>query len=306
MKHSLRLRLGLATVVAGFFVACWFGSPLHALAVPAVPTDIPIVDQTNTLTAEQTSALAQKIAAERSATGNQIGILIIPSLDGQILEDYSLDVARQWGIGTKDRNSGVLLLIAKNDRKIRIEVGYGLEGALTDIRSGQIIRDRMAPAFRQNDYYGGISSGIDGIIAAIHGEADPNIGKSTQHTPAASFPWEFILFIGFITISWLGSILARTKSWWAGGVLGGIAGVITGLIFGFLFIGIASIFILTILGLLFDKAVSRNFTEHASQGDTPSWWAGGGFLGGGGSGSGGGFGGFGGGGFGGGGASGGW
>jgi uncharacterized protein len=306
MKHILLTRMSLAAAAAGFFFACWFGMPVHALAVPPVPTDIPIVDQTGTLTAEQTSALAQRIAAERSATGNQIGILIIPSLDGQILEDYSLDVARQWGIGTKERNSGVLLLIAKDDRKIRIEVGYGLEGALTDIRSGQIIRNRMAPAFRQNDYYGGVSSGIDGIIAAIHGEADPNIGQATNATRAAGFPWEFILFFGFIIISWLGSILARTKSWWAGGVLGGIAGIVLGLIFGFLFIGVISIFILTVLGLLFDKAVSRNFAEHASRGSTPSWWAGGGFLGGGDSGDGGGFGGFGGGVFGGGGASGDW
>jgi uncharacterized protein len=306
MKQTIKTRLSLAAAAAGFFFSYLTGVSAYALAVPPTPTDIPIVDQTATLTADQTSSLAQKIAAERAATGNQIGVLIIPSLDGQILEDYSLDVARQWGIGTKERNSGVLLLIAKNDRKIRIEVGYGLEGALTDIRSGQIIRDRMAPAFRQNDYYGGVSSGVDGIIMAIHGETDPAISQTNRSSQPASFPWEFVLLTGFFVISWLGSILARTKSWWAGGVVGGVAGVITGLTFGFLFIGISSIIILTVLGLLLDRAVSRNFAERASRGNTPSWWAGGGFLGGGGSSGSGGFGGFGGGGFGGGGASGGW
>jgi uncharacterized protein len=119
-------------------------------------------------------------------------------------------------------------------------------------------------------------------------------------------PFELIFWGVFVIPIWLSSMLARTKSWWAGGVLGAVAGVIIGLFMGFLFLGIGAIVVLALLGLLFDRAVSRNFQKHARDGDNPSWWAGGPWIGGGGGSSGGGFGGFGGGSFGGGGASGDW
>lgn len=303
--HKLSIRLG---IFAGLFALLGMlvtPQAASALDVPPKPTDIPVVDQTSTLTAEQKATIAVKIAEERAATGNQIAVLIIPTLADDALEDYSLNVAREWGIGTKERNAGVLLLVVKNDRQLRIEVGYGLESALTDIRSNQIIRDRIRPAFQKGDYFGGVQSGVEGIILAVHDEVDPSLSQATKPVSVTSFPWEFILFVAFFGFSWLGSMLGRTKSWWAGGVVGGILGVIAGFIFGFMFIGVISIFVLTLLGLLFDKVVSANYRSHASYGDSPSWWAGGPFIGGGRSG-GGGFGGFGGGGFGGGGASGDW
>lgn len=302
MRH---VRMKVITVVIALFAVVALPVSIGALAVPPKPTDVPVVDQTNTLTAEQKATLAAKIASERKATGNQIAVLMIPTLEDDVLENYSLNVAREWGIGQEERNSGVLLLVVKDDRRMRIEVGYGLEGALPDIRSNRIIRDRIRPAFQQNDYFGGINAGVDGIITAIHGEVDPKLSETATTDQAGNFPWEFVLFFGFLGFSWLGSMLARTKSWWAGGVIGGILGVIAGLILGFMIIGIIAIVVLTLLGLLFDKAVSANYRSHASHGDSPSWWAGGPFIGGGGS-SGGGFGGFGGGGFGGGGASGDW
>jgi uncharacterized protein len=283
-----------------------FPAAASALDVPPVPTDIPIVDQTNTLTADQKTDLANMIAAERQHSGNQIGVLMVPSLQGEALEDYSLKVARTWGIGTKDRDNGVLLLIVKNDHKIRIEVGYGLEGALTDIRSGQIIRDRMAPLFRQDKFYEGIKSGVEGITAAIHNEVDPQLNTAPPQKKAP-IPWEFIFIGVFILPTWLASILGRSKSWWAGGVLGGIAGIILSIFIGFLFFGLISIVVLILIGLLFDRAVSANYQKRVANGVSPSWWAGGPYIGGGrGGGGGGSFGGFGGGGFGGGGASGGW
>jgi uncharacterized protein len=300
------IRLGIFAGLLALFGVFTMPPVASALEVPPKPIDSPVVDQTNTLSSEQKAAIAAKIAEERTATGNEIAVLMIPTLADDALENYSLNVARGWGIGSKERNAGVLLLIVKDDRKLRIEVGYGLEGALTDIRSNQIIRDRIRPAFQKNDYFGGIQSGVEGIILAVHEEVDPNLSKATATTAGpAHFPWEIVIFLAFFGFSWLASILGRTKSWWAGGVIGGILGVIAGFIFGFLFIGVISIFILTLLGLLFDKVVSANYRSHASHGDAPSWWAGGPFLGGGGS-HGGGFGGFGGGGFGGGGASGDW
>ncbi|HXH04906.1 MAG TPA: TPM domain-containing protein [Candidatus Nitrosotenuis sp.] len=276
---------------------------VHALEVPPKPTDIPIVDQTSTLTAEQKTNLAGIIAAERASSGNQIGILIVQNLEGEPVEEYALDVARGWGIGQKDRDSGVLLLISKDDRKIRIEVGSGLEGPLPDIRAGQIIRDRIAPELRAGKYYEGIESGLQGIVTAIKGEVDPNLATASAER-VTSPPWELIFAALFFIPTWLSAILARTKSWWAGGVIGALAGVIIGTFFGFILIGLLSIIGLGLAGLLFDRAVSRNFQKRARNGDNPSWWAGGTFLGGGGSNGSGGFGGFGGGGFGGGGASG--
>jgi uncharacterized protein len=279
-------------------------STAFALDVPQVPNDIPVLDQTGTLTDEQKNGLAAAIAKERSETGNQIGVLMINSLQGEVLEDYSLQVARQWGIGNKERDSGVLLLVAKADRKIRIEVGYGLEGALTDARSSRIIRDRIAPEFRENKYYEGLQSGLVGITTAIHGEKDTVLQEEAGMS-LSSVPWELVLAGLFFIPTWLAAMLGRTKSWWAGGVIGAVAGVIVGFIFGFMVIGVISIIALTIIGLIFDKAVSANYRRHASQGDAPSWWAGGPYIGGGRNSSGG-FGGFGGGGFGGGGSSGSW
>lgn len=276
---------------------------VSALEVPPKPTTSPIVDNAQILTPEQEQTLAATIAEEQKSSGNQIGILTVKSLDGDVLEDYSIRVAREWGIGTKERDNGVLLLVAVDDRKVRIEVGYGLEGALTDLRSSRIIRDRITPQFRQQRYFEGISAGVNGIVTAIHGETDPAL-KQTETKKPMPIPWDFALAALFFVPMWLSAILARTKSWWAGGVLGGIAGTVIAVIFGFLFVGLLSIIGLFLAGLLFDKAVSQNFQNRARDGIAPAWWAGGTHLGGGG--GSGGFGGFGGGGFGGGGASGDW
>jgi uncharacterized protein len=291
-------RLSLVALSLGFLLTCLPNRPVAALDVPPAPTTIPIVDQTNTLTSEQQATLAQQIDAERQVSGNQIAVLMIPTLGGDALEDYSLNVARGWGIGTGENNNGVLLLIAKEDRLLRIEVGYGLEGALTDVQSSQIIRNEITPHFKEDKYFEGIQAGLTSIIAATHGE------YTATASSEAAFPWEVILFPIFLGLSWLGSILARTKSWWAGGVIGGVAGGAVGFFLGSLLFGIIGVAVLTILGLFFDKVVSDNYRSHVRHGDTPSWWAGGGVLGGGK--PDGGFGGFGGGGFGGGGSSGSW
>ena len=299
-----RVWLSILLVVAGFFGATILAPDAAALEVPPKPTDIPIVDQTGTLSDEQKRTLAEKIAIERQKSGNQIAVVMVPTLENEALENYSLKIAREWGIGTKENNNGILLFIVKDDRRLRIEVGRGLEGALTDVQSARIIRNDIRPQFQQGKYYEGINAGLTSIIAAIHGEYTAS--DTAPQSSDVSFPWEAIVLFGFMGFSWLGSILARTKSWWAGGVIGGIAGGIIGLVMASLVAGLIGAFILTILGLLFDKAVSANYQERSRRGDDPSWWAGGTFLGGGGSGSGGGFGGFGGGGFGGGGASGDW
>lgn len=294
--------VGLFVAFVAFAAAAVMPTGAFALDVPPKPTDIPVVDQTNTLTNEQKASLAKQIASERETSGNQIAIVMVKSLGNDSIEDASLKIARGWGIGTGENNNGVLLLVAKDDRRLRIEVGTGLEGALTDVQSGRIIRDDITPFFRDGNYYGGIQNGLTKIIESIHGEYKASSTKNSSD--AFKFPWEFIIFGLLIGFSWLGSILARTKSWWAGGVIGVAAGGIFGLVVASVVTGAITAAVLGLIGLIFDKVVSQNYRSHAHHGDSPSWWAGGGTLGGGG--SGGGFGGFGGGDFGGGGSSGSW
>lgn len=275
--------------------------PLVALALEVPPTpQTPVVDHTNTLTSEQINSLVSKIEQEKQATGNQIAVLMISSLEDEALEDYSIEVARKWGIGEKDKNNGILLLIAKDDRKLRIEVGYGLEGALPDIRANQIIKQRITPAFRDGDYFAGIDSGLTGIITAIHNESDPAL--SEEGSGSEDFNFFELTWMALIVIPWITSILARSKSWWAGGVVGGIVAVVVGFIFSMV-AGLAIAGLLIPLGLFFDWAISKNYQSNRQLGRKPSWWAGGSTFGGGGS-SGGSS--FGGGSFGGGGSSGSW
>ena len=229
----------------------------------------------------------------------QIGILMVSSLEDRDLEGYSLDVARTWGIGEKTKNNGVLLLIAKNDRRLRIEVGSGLEGDLTDAQSGRIIQQIITPKFKTGDYYGGISAGVTAIHEAVMGRA-----PTQQQSVGSGDITGAIMNVGFFAlwiIIWIGSILARSKSWWAGGVIGGIIGIIIAAIAGWVLWVMLLIIALVGSGLGLDWLVSRNYRERTGHGIAPSWWAGGsGWGGGGGGGS------FGGGGFSGGGSSGSW
>lgn len=276
-----------------------------AASIPPPPSEGFVRDDTATLSQTDIADLNQKIKTYQDTSSNQIGVLIVPKIpEGDYLENYSLQVARSWGIGQKDKNNGVLLLVAKDDRLVRIEVGSGNEGDLTDLRSSRIIRERIVPKFKTGDYYGGINTGIDGIVLALKSQPDnanPQSIKSLVGNWAEIF---VILAYLFLTVlSWIAAMLARSKSWWAGGILGLIVGGIVGL----LFISTAiiwfyvSLFGLGLVGLLLDFLVSKNYRQAKASGHNPSWWAGGSFGRGGISSSG-----FGGGGFSGGGSSGSW
>ena len=131
-------------------------------------------DEAHALKQETIDQLEHQLAQYEDSTSNQIAILIINTLDGETIEEYSLRVAEKWKLGQKDKDNGVLLLIAVDDHKMRIEVGEGLEGALTDALSNRIIRNEMAPAFRRADFDEGVTNAIHGIIAAIGGEYSSN------------------------------------------------------------------------------------------------------------------------------------
>lgn len=137
-------------------------------------------DFTKTLTPNQASTLEKKLEQYEAQTSNQIAVLIINSLEGDNLEDFSIRVAESWKVGQKGKDNGVIILIAKNDRKMRIEVGRGLEGALTDLTAGRIIDTVMKPEFRKENFYNGIDKAVDSIELAVKGEfkAEPKRSKS--------------------------------------------------------------------------------------------------------------------------------
>ena len=156
------------------FLALLLGWVFPALADVAVPPLVGrVVDLTGTLSTNDVSAMNQTIRAFEARKGSQVAVLIVPSTDGEAIEPFSLRVAEAWKIGRKKIDDGVLLVIAKNDRKLRIEVGYGLEGALTDVTSKRIIDEIITPHFRSGDFAGGISAGVDRIIRIIDGEKLP-------------------------------------------------------------------------------------------------------------------------------------
>lgn len=144
-------------------------------AGPAAGAEVPYLagrvnDNAGLLTPETVAALDALLKAHEDSTTNQVAVLTVTSLEGEPLEQYSLRVAQAWKLGRRGTDNGVLLLVAKDEREVRIEVGNGLEGSLPDILCGRIIRNEIVPRFRRNDYDGGIRSGVEGILAAIGGE----------------------------------------------------------------------------------------------------------------------------------------
>lgn len=276
-------------------VLLFMAMPVLAYYNPGAPSGF-VNDYAGMMSEGERATLEIKLSQFEKESSNEIAVVTIPSLEGDVIENFAVELFAEWGIGKKKNDNGVLVLISKDDRKMRIEVGYGLEGALTDAQSWYIIDDIMKPAFRAESYFLGIDAAVDKIIAATQGEYIPD---GQPQSSSGSRNWEGIFWFGMFAFLWLASILGRSKSWWAGGVIGGVAGVIIGLIKGFLFFGIISVAILVPFGLLFDFIVSKNYAKGKARGHIP-WWIGGG------RGGRGGFGGFGGGGSGGGGASGSW
>jgi uncharacterized protein len=280
----------------GFFAYANFANAYYN---PGQPDGF-VNDYSSTLTSEQKQLLENKLTQFERDSSNEISIAIINDLQDDTIENFAEKLFKDWRIGKKDKDNGVLILVAKENREMRIEVGYGLEGTLTDAQSNWIINKIMKPAFQSNDFYKGINDATDKIIAATKGENIPNLETSPKQN--FNFDWEMVFGIGFFGLMWLSAILGRSKSWWLGGAIGAILGIIMGIIKGFLYFGITSLAILIPLGLLFDFIVSKQYRTGKSRGHVP-WWIGGGRWG---SGKSGGFGGFGGGMSGGGGSSGKW
>jgi uncharacterized protein len=171
---------------------------LFALKVPEKPGDH-VTDYTATLSSNNIFALNQKLANYEEKTTNQIAVLIIQSLEGDNLEDYSIRLADKWKIGQKGKDNGVILLVVKKDRRLRIEVGYGLEHLITDSKSGSIVRNTIIPLLRENKFFEGINNGIDDIIKTI--SPDSYRIKGTPTTNTSHKPHWIVRYIVIIALS---------------------------------------------------------------------------------------------------------
>jgi len=276
----------------------------RAYTSPGKPTGF-VNDFAGVLSASDKETIETELQALQKSTSAQVVVATITSLGDETIDSYAVDLFQEWGIGQKGKDNGLLVLVAPNDHEARIEVGYGLEGDVTDLQAGNIVRDVMIPAFKNNEYASGIKGGVDAVAGLVVKSPD-----AVQYDEPVSKGENFgsnlpvIFFIGVILLNALARILGKTTSWWLGGVIGAVVGVIAGFAWGFIPIGIIAIIVLTILGLIFDYIVSKHppGPGRGPGGFWPIFFLGGGRGGFGG----GGFGGFGGGRSGGGGASGGW
>ncbi|MDN5836525.1 MAG: YgcG family protein, partial [Nitrosospira sp.] len=155
------------------FIALLFSVSLPAAEVAVPPFTSRITDLTGTLSANETAQLEQKLTAFEAKKGSQIAVLMVPTTQPETIEQYSIRVAEAWKLGRKGVDDGVLLVLAKRDRGLRIEVGYGLEGVLPDAMAKRIVDEIMVPILRQADFAGGIYAGIDRVMGVIEGEPLP-------------------------------------------------------------------------------------------------------------------------------------
>lgn len=228
MKKILFIFLALLYVAAGF-TQNKFDPETLLKQRPA--TQQLVNDFSNTLTPAQRQALENKLLAFSDSTSTQIAVVIIPSLNGNDVSDYNLKLGRAWGVGGKEFNNGVVLLIAKDDHKLNIATGYGVEGALPDITCKQIIEDIIVPKFKGEDYYRGIDEGTDAIMQAVKGEYKATATVHRRGTSYGRIIFYIIMIIVFFGIFGRGgsggsSFMSRRgfAAWTIGSMLGGSGG----------------------------------------------------------------------------------
>lgn len=285
--HSMALRLFTLFCFNLCALLTWFPGQAAALEVP--PLQGRVNDLAQILEPATQQLLEENLARLEQEDSTQIVVLTMPSLDGDNLESFSLRVFEHWRLGQKDKDNGALLLIAVQDRKIRIEVGYGLEDRLTDLLSGRIIRNEIAPAFRQGDYNQGVINGVGAMIQAVQGAySGASTAKSSSNSRAANN--DDPAFMGMmVSVLLIGSIFSHRQK--LASALGGLCGMGMGLVFPspipFWFLGIMG----CIATLVFARLASSRSGRSSGRGGGYSGGFGGGsggFGGGGGSGGGGG------------------
>ena len=300
------MRLALALALALFVqLALAVESQGKTDALQSVPALTGrVVDLTQTLSANEKQALESRLADWETRTGNQLAVLIVPTTQPEPIESYSIRVAEAWKIGRRGQDNGAILVIAKNDKKMRIEVGYGLEGSLTDVTAHRIITETVAPLFSKGDFAGGISAGVDQIMKVV-GSGEPLPAKSAQRS-GTHIDFGTLLILLLVVVPLVGGLLQRLLGKLLGSSLGaGVIGFAAWMVAGSLAIAVIAGIIAFVVMIFSGMASALGNRGVFMPGSTigrggfggggfgGGGWGGGGFSGGGGS-------------FGGGGASGGW
>ncbi len=257
------------------------GAAMAQLAVP--PLLGHITDQTGTLSPAQKASLEQLLSEFEARKGSQIAVLMVASTQPEAIEQYALRVAEQWKLGRKKVDDGVVLLVAKNDRTLRIEVGYGLEGVLSDITSKRIIAETMLPRFKQQDFYGGIHAGLTQIISVIDGEALPPPGSYRGNQGYDLRQYALLLFIVALGVgSVLRVMLGRGfGALITGGLVALVAWFIVGTLSVVLMAGLAG-WLMTLLGAGTIGRMGAYYYGGGGRGGGGGFGGGGGSFGGGG------------------------
>lgn len=235
---------GLSSALIGLLLAGWTTAASALVPVPRLTARV--TDQTGTLSPEQVRRLEQRLQAFEAAKGSQVAVLIVPTTQPEAIEPYALRVVESWKLGRGKVDDGALLLVAKDDRALRIEVGYGLEGALPDAIAKRIIEEIIVPKFRAGDFAGGIEAGLEQIIKVIEGEPLPAPARSSS----PSTPDNLVMLVIFLFM--FGNMLRAWLGRFMGGTLGGgLAAVLLWCFTGMLVLGVLVgllVFVLILLG----------------------------------------------------------
>ncbi len=254
---------------------CWASAAAADVAVP--PLTGRVVDLTGTLSSGEIAAQSQRLKDLETHKGSQVAVLIVPSTQPETIEQYSIRVAEAWKIGRKKIDDGALLVIAKDDHKLRIEVGYGLEGALTDVTARRIIDEDITPQFRRGDFYSGVAAGLTRVIGVIDGEPLPPPAASSQ---PMNFSWVKridpgfavfgIVFMGAILRGLLGRLIGAAAT---GGVVALVVWLIAASLSASLFAGVIVFILALIIDLSSTQGGGRSSGGWSSGSSSSSSWS---------------------------------
>jgi uncharacterized protein len=277
-RPAIALRRVLRTwCVIGLLCA---GMLAHAQQLAAIPKlDSPVVDTTGTLDAATRQQLEAQARALQQRKGSQLQVLVVPTTQPEDIAQYAVRVFDQWKIGREKVDDGVLLVVAKDDRRVRIEVGYGLEGAIPDATAARVVQEYLVPRFRAGDFGGGILEATAALVKLIDGEPLP-APMADNRPQGGGTPWIFALFVAFIVAQVARGLFSRAPSPLRGLLGGAAAGGIAWLLSSLLLVGGIG----GLIGLLFglSRPGPARYARHGGWGGFGGPWIGGGGFGGGG------------------------
>ena len=283
-------RLPRAFCLVALLLACAVPSWAQQAAIPAL--DSPVVDTTGTLDVATRKMLEQQALALQQRKGSQLQVLLVPTTGNETIEAYAVRAFEQWTLGRKGVDDGVLLVVAKDDRKVRIEVGYGLEGAIPDITAGRVVQEYLVPRFRQGDYAGGIVDATGALAKLVDGEPLPAPVSTHRAAPEGGGDLLMALVVAFVVAMFVRGFFGKKtpagiRGLFSAAAAGGAAWLVSSLLAGAVAGGLLGLFV----GLL--SVSSGRYARHGGWGgwgggSSGGGWGGGGIGGGGGGWSGGG------------------